>query len=160
MVYAKANGDSLPRHLTARPPAPSMQRSSRLSPMAAIGLVIALVFAAVMAQRTLSPSGSHQTAESAETRTPLPRAPKDGYTPVLYSAAWCPYCKATKKLLEMRGVPYVEIDVEKEPERQRALTEKFNVGGFPILEVGNEIVVGYQPDAIDRLLVKAKHNHT
>jgi len=75
---------------------------------------------------------------------------------VLYSTAWCPYCKAARELLDKRGVEYIEIDVEKQPDRQQHLIDKFHVSGFPILEVGDDIVVGYEPGEIEKLIVHAK----
>ena len=76
---------------------------------------------------------------------------------ILYATAWCPYCKQTRKLLEREGVKYTEIDVEKEPNSQEHLKRKFHVYGFPIVEVDGEIVVGYKPAEIEKLVAGAQH---
>jgi glutaredoxin 3 len=36
----------------------------------------------------------------------------------LYTTAWCPYCSRARSLLRMKGVAFVDIDIEKEPERR------------------------------------------
>ena len=30
----------------------------------------------------------------------------------MYARSWCPYCRAAKELLDSKGVPYNEIDIE------------------------------------------------
>ena len=37
---------------------------------------------------------------------------------VMYSSGLCPYCHAAKRLLAARGVAFVEIDVDFDPERR------------------------------------------
>ncbi|MFC0217294.1 glutaredoxin 3 [Pseudochelatococcus lubricantis] len=33
----------------------------------------------------------------------------------IYTKSWCPYCQRAKALLKKKGVPFHEIDIEKEP---------------------------------------------
>ena len=35
----------------------------------------------------------------------------------VYSRSWCPYCVRAKALLDAKGVDYVEVDLDREPER-------------------------------------------
>ncbi|MDB5803252.1 MAG: glutaredoxin family protein [Betaproteobacteria bacterium] len=77
---------------------------------------------------------------------------------VLYSMSSCPDCQATRDLLERRGVN-TEIDIEKQPERHQHLIEKYNVSTFPILEVGDDFVAGFQPNEIERVLANASAKH-
>ncbi|RDI96475.1 glutaredoxin family protein [Meiothermus sp. QL-1] len=35
---------------------------------------------------------------------------------VLYTTAWCPDCRAAKQALANLGLPFTEIDIEREPE--------------------------------------------
>ena len=37
---------------------------------------------------------------------------------VIYTRATCPYCIRAKRLLEMRGARFAEIDINREPERR------------------------------------------
>jgi glutaredoxin 3 len=43
---------------------------------------------------------------------------------VVYTRAWCPYCRRAKKLLERKGVAYEEIDVGVEPELEREMIHR------------------------------------
>jgi glutaredoxin 3 len=35
---------------------------------------------------------------------------------VMYATSWCPYCARARRLLEEKGIPYTEIDVEAQPQ--------------------------------------------
>ena len=50
-------------------------------------------------------------------------------TPALtmYTTTWCGYCFRLKKQLEREGVPFLEVDIERDPEAA-ALVEKVNGG--------------------------------
>jgi len=43
---------------------------------------------------------------------------------VVYSRAWCPYCRDATALLARKGVDFVEIDVDKEPGRRAEMIAK------------------------------------
>lgn len=73
---------------------------------------------------------------------------------VLYRTTLCQDCQATRELLDRRGVKYIEIDIEKQPERQQHLIDRYNVPSFPILEVGDDFVIGFQPIEIERIIAK------
>ncbi|CAM5776083.1 glutaredoxin [Labrys miyagiensis] len=45
---------------------------------------------------------------------------------VVYSKSWCPYCKAAKALLQRRGIPFEEIDVDGRPDLQEAMSRRAN----------------------------------
>ena len=42
----------------------------------------------------------------------------------IYTKSWCPYCSAAKKLLGEKGVPFTEIDIEKQPEARAEMIQK------------------------------------
>ena len=35
----------------------------------------------------------------------------------IYTKAWCPYCRMAKRLLEDKGQPFLEFDVERDPDQ-------------------------------------------
>lgn len=63
---------------------------------------------------------------------------------VLYTKAYCPYCKAAKALLEQKGLTYTEIDVAND---HKALKEMFkrsnNRRTVPQIFFGNRHIGGY-----------------
>jgi glutaredoxin len=69
---------------------------------------------------------------------------------VLYSAAWCGYCKAAKAWLGSRGVAYREIDVDTES-GQAAYAQAGGGNGIPLLVAGGQRVQGFSAAAYDAL---------
>ncbi len=43
---------------------------------------------------------------------------------VMYSTSWCPYCTRARLLLKEKGVPFTEIDIEREPGRRAEMIER------------------------------------
>jgi glutaredoxin len=71
---------------------------------------------------------------------------------VLLSTATCPYCARMRAYLRAGGVPYRELDVERDPEGRARFAA---AGGFgvPVLLVGDEVAVqGYDPAAVREAL--------
>jgi len=62
---------------------------------------------------------------------------------VMYTTPWCRDCKAAKKFLAERGVPYEEVDIEQRPEAARIVMD-LNGGmrKVPTLDVEGTIVSG------------------
>ena len=44
----------------------------------------------------------------------------------IYSKDYCPYCRAAKQILQVRGIEYNEVDVQVQPEK---LTEMLSRSG-------------------------------
>jgi mycoredoxin len=45
----------------------------------------------------------------------------------MYTTSWCGYCVRLKKQLEREGVPFEEVNIERDPEAA-ALVERLNEG--------------------------------
>jgi glutaredoxin len=79
---------------------------------------------------------------------------------VLYRTTWCGYCKKTAEYLTLKGVPFVEKDLERDPgarEDMLARAAKAGVGqdqltGVPILAIRGKIIAGFDRNAIDQAL--------
>lgn len=70
----------------------------------------------------------------------------------LYAVAGCPHCEAARAYLAARDVEFLEVDVRQDP---RALHRVMVYGGgpsVPVIEVGDEILVGFDPARLDELL--------
>ena len=70
---------------------------------------------------------------------------------VLYATDWCGYCKATRRFLDEKGVPFREFDIEKDAEARKAY-EALGGRGIPILDVNGTLIRGYEPENILCLL--------
>ena len=65
----------------------------------------------------------------------------------LYSTEWCGYCAATREFFDANGIQYTDIDVEKSTagyERHKQL----GGNGVPLIEVGAEIIQGYDQEEL------------
>lgn len=66
---------------------------------------------------------------------------------VLYATSWCGYCAATRELFEQNGIRYRELDIEKSTEGYEG-HKKLGGRGVPVIVVGDEVVHGYNEDAL------------
>ena len=67
--------------------------------------------------------------------------PEESMDVTIYLTDWCPYCRLAKAAFERSGVPYSEVNIERQPELA-ASVEEWN-GGYrtvPTFKVGEEIV--------------------
>jgi glutaredoxin len=65
---------------------------------------------------------------------------------ILYSQAGCPSCAAAKQYLAAQGVSYQEKDIRSDPEILRELVEDLKSSTTPTLVVGENVVIGFDPD--------------
>lgn len=75
----------------------------------------------------------------------------------LYALSTCPYCRMTKKYLDENKVDYdlTEVDLLEGAEKQSAIDEVKALSGgtsFPVLVVGDQIVVGFNKARIKETL--------
>lgn len=73
---------------------------------------------------------------------------------VLFATSWCGYCAKARELLEKAGVPFVEHDIETSVEG-KSQYDAIDGRGVPILLINGEIVRGYNPDLIVKLIQKS-----
>jgi glutaredoxin 3 len=61
----------------------------------------------------------------------------------LYATTWCPYCTRARRLLQRKGVSFVEIDIEEHPRRRAEMIRR--AGGrttVPQVFIGGEHIGG------------------
>lgn len=74
---------------------------------------------------------------------------------VLYETSWCPYCKKTRAYLERRGVKFTAKDVGRSRQALEEMLRKSGGSrGVPVIDVGGNIIRGYNPRALDQALGK------
>ncbi len=61
---------------------------------------------------------------------------------VVYIKPWCGYCFRARRLLEAKGVAFEEIDVSRDPEREREMIERSGRFTVPQVFVGYTHVGG------------------
>jgi glutaredoxin 3 len=61
----------------------------------------------------------------------------------LYTTRWCPYCTRARALLRRKGVSYVEIDIEQEPQRRQEMIRRAaGRTSVPQIFIGGEHIGG------------------
>jgi len=84
-------------------------------------------------------------------RRPLPKKV------VLFALSTCGWCRRTKELLNEVEIEYEYVDVDQcsgeERETITAMARRLNPrGNYPILQIGDQVVVGYDPERIRKAL--------
>lgn len=67
----------------------------------------------------------------------------------LFSAQWCGYCKKAKRYFIAQGIPFIELDIDKNPAAKR---EYQALGGIsvPIILLGEKRMNGFSIESFDR----------
>lgn len=72
---------------------------------------------------------------------------------VLLATSWCGYCKKMRELFDDKGIVYTEYDVETSAEG-KALMQKVQGEGVPVVVAGSAVVYGYDPDGVLAVLAE------
>lgn len=70
----------------------------------------------------------------------------------VFSTSFCPYCVTLKGFLKERGVEFEDIDVTEDKTGLDEMIEKSGQTSVPVIEIDNQIVVGFERDKIIQLL--------
>jgi glutaredoxin len=64
---------------------------------------------------------------------------------LVYSAFWCPDCRAAKRFLEKNNIPYQEIDIEKTPGAAEEVVRQTGKRAIPQFVIDGKWVQPYRP---------------
>lgn len=70
----------------------------------------------------------------------------------VYSTPTCPWCTVAKKYLASKNVQFEDLDVSRNREAAMEMIRKSGQRGVPVLDIGGNIIVGFDQKTIDRLL--------
>lgn len=79
----------------------------------------------------------------------------DAKTVTVYSTTWCGFCKQAKKYFDSIGVQYADINVEKDQQAAEDMVQKSGQMGVPVIEIGENVIVGFDRPKIDIALQAA-----
>ena len=71
---------------------------------------------------------------------------------IVYSTNTCPWCTKVKDYLDEKNVSYTEHNVGADYDKAMEMVRKSGQQGVPVLDIGGNIVVGFDKDNIDRIL--------
>jgi len=72
----------------------------------------------------------------------------------LYTTPNCPWCKKAKHYLGSKKVRFIEVQVNDNQQAAQEMIKKSGQMGVPVVVVGDEVVVGFDEDKLDKLLSK------
>ena len=73
---------------------------------------------------------------------------------IIYSTPTCPYCILVKNYLDQKRIEYDYIDVSQDQEKAQEMIQKSGQEGVPVVDIGGEVIVGFDKVAIDKALEK------
>ncbi|MDD5165726.1 MAG: glutaredoxin family protein [Candidatus Pacebacteria bacterium] len=62
---------------------------------------------------------------------------------VIYSTPTCTYCNMAKSFFKANNVSYVEHNVATDLEKRREMIDKTGQMGVPVIDIGSEVIVGF-----------------
>jgi glutaredoxin 3 len=71
---------------------------------------------------------------------------------IVYGAEWCPPCHTAKAYLKSRKVDYEYINVDENPQQGREIAMKTGWTAIPIINIGEEYILGFDRAKIDGAL--------
>jgi glutaredoxin 3 len=73
---------------------------------------------------------------------------------LVFSTSTCSWCRRAKRYLKVRGVPFKEINVERDADAAREIVRKTGQTGVPVIKIGSRWIVGFDKEQIDRELAR------
>ncbi len=71
---------------------------------------------------------------------------------IVYSTPSCVYCKLAKTYFKEKNVDFTEIDVAADQKKAEEMIEKSGQLGVPVIEIDDQIIVGFDKPKIQKLL--------
>jgi len=70
----------------------------------------------------------------------------------IYSTPTCTYCIMAKDWFKQNKIDYEEIDVSQDEEKRNELIEKTGQMAVPVIEIGEERIIGFDKARLSELL--------
>ena len=137
-----------------------LQKPNRLKLMVTLTVLSAVLLFAFLIDRfpgecdrsTPTPVPQAQAAEIHKAEAPSSKEEHPRNEVIVYVTSWCPACKMTREYLKEKKIPFILKDVEKNEKYMKEMVRK--VGGYrgvPVLDINGRILLGFNPQVLDRL---------
>lgn len=70
----------------------------------------------------------------------------------IYTTPFCVYCQKAKNFFAENNISYEEIDVTKDDGALNEMVKKSGQMGVPVIEIDNNIIVGFDQNKIKQIL--------
>ena len=71
---------------------------------------------------------------------------------IIYSTPTCHFCHMAKDFLKEHKIEFKDIDVSIDHEKAKEMVKKTGQMGVPVIEIDDEIVIGFDKDKLIKLL--------
>ena len=71
---------------------------------------------------------------------------------IMYSTPSCSYCRLAKNYFRENNIPFTEHNVASDMRRAEEMTRKSGQMGVPVLDIGGQILVGFNKAQIERAI--------
>jgi glutaredoxin 3 len=70
----------------------------------------------------------------------------------IYSTPSCHFCHMAKDWLSAKGIPYTDYNVAQDMEKRKEMVEITGQLGVPVIKIENDVMVGFNPDHMAKIL--------
>lgn len=70
----------------------------------------------------------------------------------IYSTPICHFCNLAKEYFKAHNISYTEYNVASDMEKRKEMVEMTGQLGVPVIQIGDQIVVGFREDVIEQML--------
>jgi glutaredoxin-like YruB-family protein len=70
----------------------------------------------------------------------------------IYSTPTCHYCHMAKDFFEENNIEFTDYNVAEDAEKRSEMMEKTGQMGVPVIDIGGEIIIGFNESKIKELL--------
>ncbi len=70
----------------------------------------------------------------------------------IYTTPTCIYCRMAKEFFKKNSIVYEEFDAANDDRAREEMIQKSHQMGVPVIDIGGEIFVGFNPSELGRAL--------
>ena len=70
----------------------------------------------------------------------------------IYTTSTCPWCTKAKEYLKSLNIDFKELNVQSDMEARNEMIKKTKQGHVPVLDINNEIIIGFKQEDIAKAL--------
>jgi glutaredoxin-like YruB-family protein len=70
----------------------------------------------------------------------------------IFSTDTCHFCHMAKDWLNEKGIPFVDYNVGTDIVKRKEMMEMTGQLGVPVIKIGNEVMIGFNPDQMAKIL--------
>ncbi|MDO8656408.1 MAG: glutaredoxin domain-containing protein [Nanoarchaeota archaeon] len=75
---------------------------------------------------------------------------------IIYTTPTCTWCKKLKEWLKKKKISYIEHDVVESDDAREIMIDKSAQMSVPVIEMGGEIIVGFDEARLEEIVKKQK----